>query len=90
MRTWRRAVTNISHVYNQPGGAYQTCETLLHLSGGRFPGSSLFGLYTLEWIPLNTLAFGTLASPADGISSVPGAQDNPAYMPPESRKVCIN
>lgn len=77
MLTRRGAVSNI-----------QTCETLLHQSGGQFPGTSLFELYTLEGIPLNKLAIGKLASPADGISSVPGAQDTPGYMPPEALKVC--
>lgn len=86
----RGAITKILQFYNQPGGAYQTCETLLHQSGGQFSGSSLFELNRLEGIPLNKLAIGKLASPADGISSVPGTQDTLGYMPPEALKVCMN
>lgn len=88
-RLSRAAVTNIPQFYIQAGAAYETCETLLHLSGGQFPGSSLFEMNKLEGIPLNKLAIGKLASPADGISSVSGGQDTPGYMPPADLKVSI-
>ncbi|ORX58941.1 glycoside hydrolase family 18 protein, partial [Hesseltinella vesiculosa] len=67
--------------YNQGSSGYDTCTTLLHTSGGAFPGTSLFEIIG-SGVTSNKLLIGKPATPA-------GAT-NTGYMAPGDLATCIS
>ncbi|KAI8071412.1 glycoside hydrolase superfamily [Gongronella butleri] len=67
--------------YNQGSSSYDTCDTLLHTSGGAFPGTSLFEIIATG-VDSSKLLIGKPATAA-------GAT-NTGYMDPSSLATCIS